>query len=201
MNKESVVRKILELPRHAWGHWLGIVGIILTTVFGVLTVGVFLAELAGFHAGPYSGLVTFFLVPAGFVGSLVLIAVGGWLSARRQRKHGREGTELPVIDFNLKGTRRIVLTVAVLTIVNLLIVGTATYKGTANTAQTKDTIVGASQTQYLCLYLLGLSPRRDSRGPRAMSRSWSCLLSFRYLFHKVRLAMRRPMVCTILPCS
>ena len=80
-------------------------------------------------------------------------------------------------------------------------VGTATYKGTAKKAQTKDTIVGASQTQYLCLYLLGLPPRPDSRGPWVLSHCWSCLLSRSYLFHKVRLAMRRPMVCAMLPCS
>ena len=129
MKKESVVRRVLKLPRHAWGHWLGIVGIVLATAFGVLTLGVFLADLAGFHAGPYSGLVTFFLIPAGFVASLALIALGGWLSARRERGHGREVQGLPVIDFNLKNTRRIFLTVAALTIVNLLIVGTATYKG------------------------------------------------------------------------
>jgi hypothetical protein len=126
----SIFKRILKLPAEAWQHWIGVVGILAATVFGILMAGLYLVELVGFAPGPYSGIFTFMLVPGAFVLSLLLIPLGGWLARRRKRK-GAPGEipRLPIIDLNNRSTMQWVMTVAGLTVVNILLVGTATYKG------------------------------------------------------------------------
>jgi len=111
---------------------IGILGAALTTVSGVLILGLAAAAMQGFVGSPYIGIVAFLVLPGFFILGLLLIPFGGWLARRRARlaaERGEEIPHLPIIDFNDDLTRRRVLVFMVLTALNVLILGVAGYKG------------------------------------------------------------------------
>lgn len=110
---------------------IGILGAALTTVSGILILGLAAAAMQGFVGSPYIGIAAFLVLPAFFVLGLLLIPFGSWLARRRARlaaERGEEIPHLPVIDLNDDLTRRRVLVFAVLTTLNVLILGVAGYK-------------------------------------------------------------------------
>lgn len=114
--------------------WIGLVGAALTTISAVLFVSLFAMNLVGFEGGPYSGILSFLVIPMVFIFGLLLIPLGVWRQRRREAKNASEGKpplRAPVLDFNLASTRKAALIVFVLTIVNLSLVAAATYKGVA----------------------------------------------------------------------
>ncbi len=115
--------------RHARNP-LTLFGIWLTTVSAVLFLVVFLADVFGVHTNPYIGILFFLVLPALFVFGLVLIPAGIFLSRRRERL-GRPAVELhwPVIDLNVPHQRRVALFIAAATVVNIVVLGLATYRG------------------------------------------------------------------------
>jgi len=108
---------------------LGMVGTALTTASAILILTLFALELVGFHGGPYLGILAYLILPGVFVLGLVLIPVGVWVQRRRERRTGDRGGLLPVIDFNRERVRRFAMVVLVLTVVNVVILAMATYKG------------------------------------------------------------------------
>jgi NapC/NirT cytochrome c family, N-terminal region len=111
---------------------LGILGAALTTVSGILILGLAAAAIQGYVGSPYIGIVAFLVLPGFFVLGLLLIPLGSWLARRRARlaaERGEEIPHLPVVDLNDELTRRRVLIFAVLTAVNVLVLGVAGYKG------------------------------------------------------------------------
>ena len=111
---------------------IGILGAALTTVSGILILGLAAAAMQGYLGSPYIGIVAFLVLPGFFILGLVLIPAGAWLARRRARiaaERGEEIPHLPIIDFNDDLTRRRVLVFAVLTTLNVLILGVAGYKG------------------------------------------------------------------------
>jgi len=111
---------------------LGILGAAMTTVSGILILGLAAAAIQGFVGSPYIGIFAFLVLPGFFILGLILIPFGGWLARRRARlaaERGEEIPHLPIIDFNDDLTRRRVLIFAVLTALNVLILGVAGYKG------------------------------------------------------------------------
>ena len=82
----------------------------------------------GLHTNPYLGIVFFLILPAFFVLGLLLIPAGIYLE-RRRRARGLEPLQLPRIDLNDPVHRRGVLVVTALTLVNVLIVSLAAFKG------------------------------------------------------------------------
>jgi len=96
---------------------LRIAGAVLTTFSAVLFLVVFLADLFGLHTNPYLGVLFFLLLPAGFVIGLVLFALGHWPAS------------WPRIDLNDATQRATVTIVFALTIVNVVIVSMAAYRG------------------------------------------------------------------------
>jgi len=110
----------------------GLVGTLLTTVSAVLFVTLFALEQAGFHGGPYLGILAFLILPAFFVLGLLLIPLGVFREhqlERRARASGAAPPALPVIDLNRPRTRNVLLIFAAATLANLAIVAVATYKG------------------------------------------------------------------------
>jgi len=103
---------------------LSIAGAALTTVSAVAFLVYVLLETFELLAGQYSGLFGYLFVPAMFVLGLLLIPLGMWREGRR-RKRGVGPWKWPVIDVGRKRTRQVIAAVAVLTIVNLGIVGLA----------------------------------------------------------------------------
>ena len=111
---------------------IGILGAALTTVSGILILGLAAAAMQGYLGSPYIGIVAFLVLPGFFVLGLLLIPAGAWLARRRARiaaERGEEIPHLPIVDFNDDLTRRRVLVFAVLTALNVLILGVAGYKG------------------------------------------------------------------------
>ena len=97
----------------------------------VLLICLFFMEQLGFQGGPYLGILTFLILPALFVIGLVLIPIGNWLQHRQMQRdpeHAGKAT-LPVFDLNTSKTRRWLLILTGATMINIVIVAGATYKG------------------------------------------------------------------------
>lgn len=103
---------------------ISLLGVWLTTLSAVAFVVYYFAEVFGLIASPYAGLFGFVLVPAVFLLGLLLIPIGIWREGRRRRR-GIAEWRWPHIDLNVSHTRRIVLVVGLLTLVNLGIVSLA----------------------------------------------------------------------------
>jgi len=96
----------------------------------VLIVSLFFLQQMGFEGGPYLGILTFLILPAIFVVGLILIPVGSLLYRRKLRRSGDEAiSALPVFDLNEPKTRRWLLILLGATMINIVIVAGATYKG------------------------------------------------------------------------
>jgi len=109
---------------------LSIAGMVLTTASAVVFLVVFLADLFGLHTNPYLGIVFFLILPAIFVFGLVLIPLGAWLE-RRRRAAGKKPSDLswPRLDLNNPDHRRVAIAIFALTMVNIIIVSLAAYRG------------------------------------------------------------------------
>jgi hypothetical protein len=97
-----------------------------------LIVALFIIQAMGFEGGPYLGIATFLMLPMVFVLGLLLIPVGILRQRRhaaRMAKDGEAPSLFPVIDLNNETTRRSVVVFMVLTMVNIVVIAGATYKG------------------------------------------------------------------------
>ena len=97
--------------------------ILMMTLFGM--------QLWGFEGGPYLGILTFLILPVFFVLGLILIPVGVVLWRRKLRRQpgGEDVSLLPVFDLNEPATRNWLLIFLGATVVNIIILAGATYKG------------------------------------------------------------------------
>lgn len=116
--------------RSMFRNTISIAGAVLATVGAVAFVIVFLADLFGLHSNPYIGIVFFLVLPGLFLLGLVLVPIGVWLE-RRRRRAGKPPSEhhWPRIDLNVPRQRTIAFAVLALTIVNVVIVSLASYRG------------------------------------------------------------------------
>jgi nitrate/TMAO reductase-like tetraheme cytochrome c subunit len=104
----------------------------ITSASGVTMVGYWLKELFGRpNENPYLGIIFFLILPALFVLGLALIPAGIFLRRRTLRKAGQIPAEFPKVDLNDRIFRHGLDIVLVATIVNLLVVATASYRGAA----------------------------------------------------------------------
>ena len=112
---------------------ISLAGVVLTTISAVLFFSLFAIEEFGEgHHGAYTGILAFIIIPAIFVLGLLLIPLGVALLRRADRKRlakGEPAPLAPVIDFNVPRTRLIVAVVSVLSVVNVVIIATGTFKG------------------------------------------------------------------------
>jgi hypothetical protein len=109
---------------------ISVAGMIVTTASAVLFLIVFLADLFGWHSNPYLGILFFLLLPGMFLSGLALIPIGAWVE-RRRRAAGTAASELhwPRIDLNDPIQRRRAIMIFVMTMVNIVIVSLASYRG------------------------------------------------------------------------
>jgi hypothetical protein len=109
---------------------ISVIGMVLTTIGAVLFLIVFLADLFGLHTNPYVGILFFLILPGVFLFGLALIPLGAWME-RRRRASGKPPTELhwPRLDLNDPGQRRAAVLIFALTMVNVVIVSLAAYRG------------------------------------------------------------------------
>lgn len=97
----------------------------------VLIVSLFVMEQLGFHGGPYLGILTYLIFPMMFVAGLIVIPIGSVLHRRKLHRApgGEATTPLPVFDLNSPKTRRWLLILLGATLVNIVVLTAATYKG------------------------------------------------------------------------
>ena len=124
--RESWVRPALFFGNNP----ISLAGGAITTASGATMVGYWLVEIFGrLKDNPYLGLIFFLILPALFIGGLILIPIGVFLRRRKLQKAGQIPAEFPKIDLNDRMFRHGLDIVLVATIVNLLIVAVASYRG------------------------------------------------------------------------
>ncbi len=105
-------------------------GAVITTSAALTTIAFWFYDI--FLPGPphpYIGLLVFLILPGIFVLGLLLIPLGIWLRRQSLRGSGTLPGVYPAIDLGLPIVRRGLEWVVLATIVNLLIIGTASYRG------------------------------------------------------------------------
>jgi len=114
---------IRDLIWRATRHWISGIGVLLATLASIGLLTLFAVELSGRPLGNYSGILSYLILPGIFVLGLLLIPLGLY----RLRKQGL--VRFPVFDFNDARLRGLALIVVAVTVVNLMLVSTATFKG------------------------------------------------------------------------
>jgi len=111
---------------------ISLAGGAITSAAGVTMIGYWLVELFGRpNDNPYLGIIFFLILPAVFVLGLLLIPVGVFFRRRKLQQEGQVPAEFPKIDLNDRMFRHGLDIVLVATIVNLLVVSMASYRGAA----------------------------------------------------------------------
>jgi nitrate/TMAO reductase-like tetraheme cytochrome c subunit len=109
---------------------ISLAGGAITSAAGVTMIGYWLVEIFGrLVSNPYLGIIFFLLLPGVFIFGLILIPVGVVLRRRKLRVAGAIPAEFPKIDLNDRMFRHGLDIVLVATIVNLLVVAVASYRG------------------------------------------------------------------------
>jgi nitrate/TMAO reductase-like tetraheme cytochrome c subunit len=126
--QQSWLRTILYLGR----NHLSLLGGAIATASSITLLGYWAIELIGRGAlNPYLGLLFIFLLPVVFILGLLLIPIGILIEHRRQKKAGLLPDVYPRIEINDPLFRRALDFVLLMTIVNVIIVATASYRGIA----------------------------------------------------------------------
>lgn len=115
-------------------NWLTLFGASLTTVSGIGIVAFLVFGLLGLSLSPYVAILGALILPGMFVIGLLLIPVGSWWenkrrTAGRPRLLDRDKGPYPSVDFNKPRVRRAAAVLGIFTVVNLLILSTASYEG------------------------------------------------------------------------
>jgi hypothetical protein len=130
-------------------------GAVVTTSTALTTIAFWFYDI--FLPGPphpYIGLLVFLTLPGIFVLGLLLIPLGIWLKRRSLRGSGSLPGTYPAIDLRLPVVRRTLEWVGFATLVNLLIIGTASYLGveymdsTSFCGTTCHTVMAPEYTAY-----------------------------------------------------
>jgi nitrate/TMAO reductase-like tetraheme cytochrome c subunit len=126
--RESWVRPALFFGNNP----ISLAGGAITSASGVTMIGYWLVELFGrLNDNPYLGIIFFLILPAVFVAGLLLIPVGLFLRRRKLQKARQIPAEFPRVDLNDRIFRHGLDIVLLATIVNLLVVSVASYRGAA----------------------------------------------------------------------
>ncbi|HWG21284.1 MAG TPA: NapC/NirT family cytochrome c [Terracidiphilus sp.] len=111
---------------------LSLLGGAITTAAGVTMIGYWLLELVGHpNENPYLGIIFFLILPALFILGLALIPFGIYIRRRKLLRAGAIPAVFPAVDFNDRIFRHGIDIVLVATIMNLLVVSIASYRGAA----------------------------------------------------------------------
>jgi nitrate/TMAO reductase-like tetraheme cytochrome c subunit len=111
---------------------ISLAGGAITSAAGVTMIGYWLVQLFGRpNDNPYLGIIFFLILPALFVLGLLIIPIGLFARRRKLQLAGQIPAEFPKIDLNDRIFRHGLDIVLVATIVNLLVVSMASYRGAA----------------------------------------------------------------------
>jgi nitrate/TMAO reductase-like tetraheme cytochrome c subunit len=130
----SVIQKFREdwlRPALFFGNNpISLAGGAITTASGITMMSYWLAELSGHLSNnPYLGIIFFLILPALFILGLLVIPFGVVLRRKKLQKAGQIPAAYPRIDLNDRVFRHGIDIVLVATVVNFLVVATASYHG------------------------------------------------------------------------
>lgn len=127
--RETVVqwtRPLVFLGRNV----LSLIGAVFTTSTGITLVGFWAFQIiTDARIPPYFGVIFFLILPSLFILGLILIPMGVLWRRHRLRTRGTLPSIYPRIDFHDPILRRTLYWVAGLTVLNVVIVGSASYRG------------------------------------------------------------------------
>jgi hypothetical protein len=107
-----------------------LLGAALTTSAGVTMVLFWAFELLlGHGASTYAGIIMFLILPGIFVTGLVLIPLGALWRRFRERRAGATIPVVPHLKWSEPKVRRALTVIGAATLLNITIMGTATYRG------------------------------------------------------------------------
>lgn len=111
-------------------NWITLFGASLTTISALAIVIIVGLSVLNVFDAVYAGIVTFMVLPGFFVAGLIAVPVGAWV-AKHQRDRAEHGEPVPVfvIDLRQARTRRTLGVVAFLSVANIAIISTVSYKG------------------------------------------------------------------------
>src|SRR5262245_23483660 len=121
----KVFKWLHELLSAMVRHPISMVGTALASVAAVLMVVILILDFLGFHQNPYVGVLTFMILPGVFLFGLLLVPIG----VIRERRMRAEGGHFLVVDFNKESHRNRFLGLTVVSLANLVILGTVSYRG------------------------------------------------------------------------
>ncbi len=102
----------------------------VTTASGITVIAYWMVDLLGKgYSNPYLGIIFFLILPALFITGLILIPIGLFARRKKLQMAGQIPAEFPRIDLNDRVFRHGIDIVLVATIVNLLVVSIASYRG------------------------------------------------------------------------
>jgi hypothetical protein len=107
---------------------ISLVGVVLTTSSALTMIAFWFYDV--FLPGPphpYVGILIFLILPGIFILGLLLIPIGMWLRRRKLRGAGEVPEIYPAIDLRAPEVRHTAEWVVAATLVNLLIIGTASF--------------------------------------------------------------------------
>ena len=105
------------------GHWLSSLGAGLVTTSAICWVLALPSQMRGHVSNPYIGILLFVILPIAFIGGLLLIPLGVYLSRRRVRKG------LAAINMDRATMmRRLAILIAITTLFNIVIASQLTYR-------------------------------------------------------------------------
>ncbi|MBT8207651.1 MAG: NapC/NirT family cytochrome c [Acidimicrobiia bacterium] len=105
---------------------VSLAGALLATFSAAIILTLFLLQWVGFEGGPYIGILAYLIFPVFFGIGLILIPLG---MRREKRRRSRGEKSFPILDLNQDSVRRATLIVFALSIVNVIVFATVTYKG------------------------------------------------------------------------
>jgi nitrate/TMAO reductase-like tetraheme cytochrome c subunit len=124
------IRQGTRLAFHLAQNPVSLTGVALTTASALTLLWFWVLEITSPHpVHPYAGIALFLILPAFFLLGLLLIPAGIVWHRRRLARKGLTPAEYPPVDLRSPVLRNAVLLVGALTIVNVALLGTATYKG------------------------------------------------------------------------
>ncbi len=121
-------KEILSPIVYLSNNWLSLAGVVIVTSATILWLFVLPVSLRGELANPYLGILLFLILPAAFFAGLVLIPIGMWWRSRREHRSGTYPAVFPAVGSQQPALRRLLLFIAIASILNLAIGSQLTYQ-------------------------------------------------------------------------
>jgi hypothetical protein len=113
------------------GNVVSLIGTLMVIATLLFIVALLVMQAMGFQGGAYLGILTFVVLPLGFIVGAIIVPLGVWLQKRRDAKaaaEGRPAGHLPVIDLNVESTRGVLLGFLALSVPVIALAAGLTFK-------------------------------------------------------------------------